>query len=413
MSNSLPLKLAGISVLLCLTGCNGPPESSRRHPSHHSKTTSLEKATVQNEPSIAISPKPLIDADALEIQVYGYLAQIDEQLEDLKIAYTNAKKVQPKPKQKAKEAPITTSAHLCKGSAFTAMAEFLYWRAFEDQLLNILPIYPSVSGSTNIVQTNITSFKTRYDPGFKVGLGYDFRYDNWSVNAIYTYYQTRKSLSLSFDPNSGNFIILPTSQLPGSPLFTGQSVSSKWKLHYNILDGELSRSFFVSRRLALRPFAGIRGAWINQKIDTMASGSVNQTVSTPFIQQHLKHWGVGPRLGVDTHWLFCDTGLGLFFNASGSLLYSGYNYHFNDEDTTASSTIFYHTNYRRLCSNAELFAGLDYAYCWKDSEISLDSYIGYSVNYWWRENELSSLNDVFLEGDLGLQGLNIGLRVSF
>lgn len=72
------------------------------------------------------------------------------------------------------------SAHGCVDQGFTIQATFLYWKATLDTLE-----YVGQSNGVNILASTHADFREpdfEYDPGVRVGLGYDFGQSNWDVN---------------------------------------------------------------------------------------------------------------------------------------------------------------------------------------------------------------------------------------
>ncbi len=341
-----------------------------------------------------------------------------------------AKTPSPSEKTSAGKKPrkITPSARGCpEEDGLKIIGEFLYWRAFEDNLLvaaNETTSGPSDSTSQN---TTLITLQPSFKPGFRVGAGYNATYDDWWVDAIYTWYQTRTRVSATnpnvlMNNNPGIVSLIFADPIGGTVVFAG-FVDSRWKLHYNVIDLELGRNFYISKNLSLNPFASIRGSWMRQSIHSSAVGITQSQfiLFTPSIatsSQKQTFWGVGPRLGLNTHWLFGNSGVGFFLNGSASLLYAGFSY---DNFTSFQNTEapfklveeFSHTSYKRINANAELFLGFDYGHCWKDEALFLNVYAGYSATYWWGQNRMFTSNNLYSAGDLIFHGLTLGFDFEF
>ncbi len=360
------------------------------------------------------------------------IAIIEEQSYDQLLAASDQKAG--KKKKPQTERVITPSARGCKGNGVRVMGEFLYWRAFEDELqfgTSDFSTNTTLSSGATAASTSEKplDFKAKFKPGFRVGIGYEMGYDDWALDAIYTYYKTHSSLSNSTS-TIPSITTLPTSFLfdimnfpiSGSNLQTTQ-FDAKWNLHYNVLDLQLGRNFYISKHLTLCPFASLRGAWIPQTVRISGAGATRSSHGvvglipfTAFSQQKQHFWCVGPRLGLNTHWLFGKTGLGMFLNGEGSLLYSGYSYRFHVNTTSASDIddTYYHDVYKRVRLNAELFLGLDYGHCWEKHRLFLDIFAGYNLVYWRSQNEMfNPQTNTILNGDLVFHGLTCGLVFAF
>jgi Legionella pneumophila major outer membrane protein precursor len=125
-------------------------------------------------------------------------------------------------------------------------------------------------------------------------------------------------------------LLLPTLNGYGSTFdaFTS-AATAKWRLELNLLDGELGREFYVSRHLTLRPFIGLRGAWVNQKLNVAYQSDIEaedqEVFQDNFYIEELsgckvectkyKYYfqGVGPRAGLYSDWM-----LGMGFSIYGS-----------------------------------------------------------------------------------------------
>ncbi len=122
--------------------------------------------------------------------------------------------------------------------------------------------------------------------------------------------------------------------------------TADWRLRLNLLDGDIGREFYVSRFLTMRPFFGVRGAWVNQKYTVKYESLINesfegpvqwlleQAAGTPLTaefcgclqsQTKFRHdfQGVGPRFGFNTEWTLAS-GLSLYANAGLNLIWGQY-----------------------------------------------------------------------------------------
>ncbi len=449
------LKIIGISTLACLTGCKEGPSQQASHLDQPVQeiaeneqpadlvTDALETTTdgeMVNSEQSSILPiydltidaddeleeitqttdlaiDNLIDAGKLEktaTVINSYIAKIDTELSELRLTAENEKK-----QAMANAMHILPSARNCSNEwGLTVFGEFIYWKTFEDEL--ILGLLSSSNSQTSI-EVELANFHPNFKPGFRVGLGYNCVFDDWSVNAIYTRYRNHQTIQSPFVQ------LLYNLSIPGQESQVSASeFSARWKLLYDVLDLELSRDFYVSKYLALRPFISARGARIRQRINTgvlgmvpddfAPSGSVSASVA---IGQRLKFWGIGPRIGLDTHWLFGKSGWGFLLNGEASILYSGFHYTFDTQETdqtipVTQTNLLYDDVYKRIRFNGELFAGFDYHHCWKDSACSLALFAGYSVIYWWNQNQFVMNSPLFYpNGDLAFHGIDFGFELEF
>jgi hypothetical protein len=185
-------------------------------------------------------------------------------------------------------------------------ADFIWWKA-------------QVAGQDYVeMGSRKRAAHTKFEPGFKVGLGLDMDHDGWDVYAQYTWlygpkHTTSTSTSSTTDigystlaDTEGVFLGIPDPTLTTAPA-TYASCSKKFT--FNVLDVELGRNFFISKRLTLRPNVGLKFSWLNDKLtqtyqyeDTLGTVFSDQDQVTAKLKQHL--FGVGIRSGVDTVWHF-------------------------------------------------------------------------------------------------------------
>lgn len=333
---------------------------------------------------------------------------------------------------------------------------FLYWKAAEENLeYGDLSTNTNPSGTGNNFEFNDQAQEMgfEYKPGFKVGLGLDFDYDNWELYAEYTYLHSTISNSTTVNPED-----LSTTTIHPSWVFNLGSVvnlfnsdfteaSAKWNVKLDIGDLELARQYYVGRHLTFRTFASLRAAWIRQTYTATYDNENNPTNLQISIESTSKtrSWGIGPRMGVDTKWLFCE-GFRLFADASASILFTKYTTDSIDQLATQATaagapnfgvpfdvTSTYSDN-KHLCflrPQAEMTIGAgwgDYFFC---NKWFFDVEVGYTFNVFWNQNMFhrnitsngpqphvgDGIGRAFIyfdrEGDLYFHGLTVTARLEF
>ena len=201
-------------------------------------------------------------------------------------------------------------------------AEWLIWQAHENGLNYAVKTDSTLDDTALLYGSTIKDLHFDWDSGVRVGLGYNLPHDGWDVVATWTWFENKATGSAS--PSTPKEL-LGTQTFPlgtdGNNAF--QSANSTLRLHLNFIDLELGREFFVSKWVTLRPFIGLRNAWVRQKQTTAYNTLVNpifQTTQTGYLSKgSCNYWGLGPMTGLNTQWgLGC--GLSLFGNGSVSLL---------------------------------------------------------------------------------------------
>jgi hypothetical protein len=303
--------------------------------------------------------------------------------------------------------------------------------------------------------SNGDDFKTKdenpnsdWRAGFHIGTGYQFGQDAWDLSLyLTTFYGTADRTTHADRFNS---FLTPTW---GGPFFTlpGIKASSKWNLHYNVIDLALGRTYFLSKRVAARFQIGVREAWIYQNYSAHYSGQittrslptlsivnadvlVNTDPRTAAMKAHNDFQGSGIRLGTDLLWHFSSQ-FYLFGKLSGSFLYGEIDVDqtykaqvinrrsFIATDTTMKND----KNYRRLKTNLEGTLGIEWEYMSKDRHKCYAVAFAYDFVKWFRQNYLvrsqfsvQNTFGLFAEsisqterGDLSLEGFNLSLRMDF
>ena len=158
-----------------------------------------------------------------------------------------------------------------------------------------------------------------WDIGLKTGLGYKTPHDKWDVFARYTWLKSNDIKSLQ--KNAPAVLIGLRSFLP----VLAKRAKSHVDTHYNNIDLELARSYFVSQHFSVRPHFDVKSTWLNirQNISYTFSEAFLVALAGDYdekISSSSKFWGIGPRAGIDGK-LFIGDGFNLFGELAGSILY--------------------------------------------------------------------------------------------
>jgi hypothetical protein len=232
---------------------------------------------------------------------------------------------------------------VCGGWDFFASASFIYWQPIQDNmevgLTNINPLATTAlgAGTNQSTEGSFIQMNFSYKPGFKVGLGMDFDFDNWDSYAEYTYLHGTHHTS-SNGPTDG--FIFPTWGAPfvinNAPFYT--QASSSFKCNLDIVDWVLGRNYFVGTKLMFHPVAGARAAWITESNSVKytnsvangvtgflsnASGSNGATFTQTVVHARAHSWAIGPRVGLETNWMLGE-GFRLMTDGYADILYTKY-----------------------------------------------------------------------------------------
>ncbi|MBS0653873.1 MAG: hypothetical protein JSR39_10175, partial [Verrucomicrobia bacterium] len=218
-------------------------------------------------------------------------------------------------------------------------ADFIYWRPTVDNYQfaasgiaivgadGVTPVPPHKRG-----ETKNPGFE--FQPGFKVGAGLKFAHDGWDVYTNYTWLNP-ETFKATQSSSSGD-MVGPSDPYYGSP--TLSKVKDRFQQTFNVIDLELGRQFFLSKYLTLRPYLGLKSAWINQSQHnflTVFNNDTNglginsflvpngETITMLIQKQKVESWGIGIRAGIAPIWYFMKD-FGLYSNLALSGMWTSY-----------------------------------------------------------------------------------------
>jgi hypothetical protein len=223
----------------------------------------------------------------------------------------------------------------------------------------------------------------------------------------------------------------------GANSLTSLSAQSHYKLHFNMLDWEMGREFFAGKSLTLRPFFGVRSAWIKQKYEVDYN---NVYVTSPVCSKFTTNitnnfWGLGPRVGLNGEWQL-GSGLSLYGNAALSALYGFFHLYqsehvdnpIDDPDQgplfptadAAGQVTGINNSFHAVKVATDLQIGLrwDYMFCHDACHIGLHA--GWQQELFFSQNQIMNFPNLYEigqfyqnQGDLGFQGWTVGARFDF
>lgn len=321
---------------------------------------------------------------------------------------------------------------------------------------------------TNLGTDSITFDEKLYVPDFawsaggKLDIGYELPYDAWDVNTRYTYYSDRftskkKRFNSVTDPSGIGIIPLwfypfydTTISLIQNPARYA-SAKANWKFHFNSIDLELGRSFFLSQSLPIRTTIGLKGAWMhhhyhaNYENGTVIDASLIRTDGIYTLQlvnsrfaygQH--SWGLGPRISFESNWPL-GWGFSLIGNGGLSLLYNFFKSTTEFNDTVILTQIIFEDlgdpsdpvvqipslhrkeRFHEIDPVLEAQMGFEWGTTYrKNRPFAFHVAITYEWQYWWSQNHVRRnyaprspglTSDA--RGDLQMHGLTATLRFDF
>lgn len=316
----------------------------------------------------------------------------------------------------------------CGCYEFYTRASFIYMQPIEEGLTVGLTTTntPSHINDGPFLGSDIHDMDFDFKPGFKVGVGLGSDYDNWDVYLGYTWFHITECKNIN-PPKDGRLFYYywfsDQNLEDAGNTFTSLNVKGRWNLSMDIVDLELSRSYYVGKQLIFKPVIGLRGDWIDQSMNVQADTS-------PFGEKESKNksesWALGARMGLDTKWRLCY-GFKIFGSCFASLLYTDYQKVLKDEDAI-DPTLYNESKYLSASSKfhclreyLEFSLGLGWGTCLCKNKNYIDVSLGYDFNVFFNQNMMRFFSDAFSlnigsqhpAGNLYTQGLNLSFKYDF
>lgn len=306
-------------------------------------------------------------------------------------------------------------------------AEFLYWNVSEQGLEYGTEVVTTPSSiADSFVAGKAHHISDSWEPGFRVGIGYDLPCDGWDVVAYYTNLYSKSHSHHFFDPTVSSFN--PQYSTFPSRGSSFNDVHAHWKLNLNVLDFELGREFCVSSCLTLRPFIGVRAAWIDQSIRTeLYSVTDTDDFFVDGSKVKSKFDGAGLRGGFDTEWKLGWCGISIYGQTAASILYgrhktSYHEFYFLTPQSEFGTDVEYKNNYNGCIAIGDAAIGLrwkEYFYC---DTIALTLQVGYETHFYWNQarfirptsqSDSQTLVHGVNRGDLNTNGVTFAAKLAF
>lgn len=290
------------------------------------------------------------------------------------------------------------------------------------------------SGNGNPLDGKLIEPSDCWRPGFRIGFGSHLAHDSWEISGDWTYFYSDliQTVHASFAP-PGSTYLTPIfidadsySQLLGAKSL--QEAKEQWTLSFNAIAFALSRPYYLSRELSVRPQIGFLTAWIDQDVavsyTTYAppSGGNGVVDYNTFIQNDT--WRAGPFLGGMMDW-YIRRKFRFFGSLRAATLYRSL--HFSQTQVSVGNSngdfrLFLKDASHRLQPWMDCQLGLAWGTFFRCSRHYFEAGLQYECQYFWHEFESRVLyqqvansqdRNVNNLGDLSLQSVALRLRLDF
>ena len=329
---------------------------------------------------------------------------------------------------------ITPNAgpRVAHGADVFITANFIWWKATQDGLNYASSgIGGSATAGSPFASTGSGTNKSvgeDWAPGFKVGLGLNLGHDGWDIFAQYTWLHSCHSNSISTTQTDGllaGFAANSGQGAVGSPLYADRA-TGKWDLHFNVIDLELGRNFYVSQFLTMRPFIGLKGTWqdqdarFNYESGTFQIAGVPTAAKGPYrIHGQSDTWGIGVRGGLNLAYYMAKS-WSLFGNFAWTAMWADYDTLKRtdslDDTATGNSSTRVNINNDSLYNVkyvAEMELGLRWEMWFYDDNYHFAIQAGWEQQVWINWGMFPVIGQEQNNHDLSLHGLNLKFRFDF
>lgn len=288
-------------------------------------------------------------------------------------------------------------------------ADCILWQAHSDGV----GFTTKSQSNTSLVNGKTKHPEFEWNWGFKLGVGYDLTHDGWDLRARYTRIHNAANKEISV-PNGEALFFLLTNAATGVVSQNATSARDHWNVHLNIVDLEVGREYYISKRLAMRPFMGLETAWIIQhEKNKFQGGTAAPLAGSAFrtFERH-KYWGLGLRVGIDGNW-HLGQGWSIFSNTALNVLYGFFDIH-NTSRTelangTTTGTQSSNDGYHVSKTITEVVTGLSWDRMLAEDRCHLGIRAGWEHHLFLNQNQEARIS----KGDLTIQGYTLRVRVDF
>ncbi len=305
------------------------------------------------------------------------------------------------------------------GCNLFVFGEYLYWTANEDGLY--FAQTGLGSGTGDFPQKGSIDFNGRlkkidpkWESGLRIGAGLNFPKEGYDIAFYWTWYSTKSHESAHSESGS----LLPLWAEPDfNPFTAATEAKARWKLDLNVFDLEWGRSSWFGGHFSLRPFFGLRGAWIEQNLKTHYAYATSPIVFGD-LHSNSDFRGGGLRAGGDARFAL-PCGFAVYGIASGSLLYGQLNadLRFKEDEVTIART---KDRFWKGLSSLQLGMGFGWDTHFAKDRLHIELHVGWESNLWFSVNQMNHFMNELRKGsyfkensNLSTQGLVAGGRFDF
>lgn len=296
----------------------------------------------------------------------------------------------------------------CNGDWVVEVAGF-YWKPYQENME--YAVYNEVTEEAwvagfDYINANFENPNFKWDFGFKLGIGYNTTCDGWDFGVNWTRFSggANGKREAETEDNAILYSFWSNGSLGAGLIET--EISVNWDLDLDLVDVELGREFWTGKRLAFRPFIGLRYASIDQDY-TQVLRYKEQFAEYNTIKHRNDFTGFGARIGFDTSWIL-GCGFGFYSNLGTSILVGRHRLH-NTETNRLLTAPFTKNKFTEAYDSfkvgrfiADLGLGVEWSSLFCDCEYGLTVSLGWEGHLFLNQNQMWKLNNRGPSATLGV-----------
>jgi len=286
-------------------------------------------------------------------------------------------------------------------------ADFLWWSANADGLYFAQSGFGSATtqnppdGSVDF-SGHLQRVKEEWRPGVRVGFGGNMPYDEWDIYLNWTWFQCDPKQQAQEQQGNPLLVLWGHPDVAGTYLAT--QAEAKWELTINVLDLEMGRSFWVGKYFSIRPYMGIRGAWIDHAFKIQSEYAVTPQINGK-VKMKSDFEGVGARAGLDMRFALYN-GWSLYGLVTGSLMYGYFNCDF-EEKANQIKIAYSEDRFHQGISTIQMGLGTRWDTYFHKKRYHFGISAGWEQNIWYGVSQFHRSSSQLQEGIFNQNGGNL------
>lgn len=296
-------------------------------------------------------------------------------------------------------------------------SELLVWRVREGGADNWAQ---NLTPKSKTQENTIIDAPFNGNAGFRVGVGYNF--SHYDTVLSYTQYHTKATNQASgsiYSAFLGNFYATNVNGSTFEPYYDSGNID--WNFSFNVIDIELGKTWIIDKLLTVRPFLGLKTAFIDQTIHSYWQGPHNSSTYAPIstythATEVLENnfWGIGPSIGIDTLWPIYHTPqyvFSIFGDFSGAIYWAHWSFKDRYTNNTPVSININSADISGAATMAQAFIGIEFKNYLPKAILGIK--LGYETQVWFDQLQFYSLNMGRMNNLMSLQGGVLDFSLNF